>query len=227
MNNTVKAKSRNYRRKPPIVRNINLETIKGELYDIQEECYNVQYYIETDNDSLINALDGDEDEAMEFKVMFSDLCADCERMAEDLENEYIPECFDDFFVAIGAAEYGGGLLGFDECVQDYYGISLPCWGEENEASKRLMRLTKEQLLMAANICIKVFYSYVGLQDRYNSLKAAMDILKDQNTDYLKTVKNIEELYEEANTYGFEFYGNKAAQELDRVAKSLPDEAWLC
>ncbi len=63
-----------------------------------EECENIRWYTDSDdgNDSLINALDGDEDEAYEFKMAFADLCAECERMQEDLHEEWIPNCFDIF-----------------------------------------------------------------------------------------------------------------------------------
>ena len=40
-----------------------------------------------------------------------DLCAECERMLEDLNEEWISDCFDRFFVAIGASEDFGGKGG--------------------------------------------------------------------------------------------------------------------
>lgn len=97
---TKRFKAKQLRYKKPIVRNLNLETIRQELWDIQEECENVRWYCDTDKETLINALDGDEDEAYEFKMMFADLCAECERMSDDLSEEWVPECFDRFFVAV-------------------------------------------------------------------------------------------------------------------------------
>ena len=117
---TKRFKAKNLRYKKPIVRNLNLDSITQDLWDMQEECENVRWYTDSEDgeDSLINALDGDEDEAYEFKMAFSDLCAECERMFEDLREEWVPECFDIFFVAAGASDSGGGLLGWDAYDQD-------------------------------------------------------------------------------------------------------------
>jgi len=61
--------------------------------------------------------------------------------------------------------------------------------------------------------------------RYDQLKAAMDILRDQNTGYLQMVKRIEEVYEKANKCNF--YGwYPETTELSRLAESMPQEAWI-
>ena len=101
---TKRHKAIQMRYKKPIVRNLNLDFIRQDLWDIQEACEDVHWYTDSEdgNDSLINALDGDEDEAYEFKMAFADLCAECERMFEDLEEEWVPECFNIFFVTAGA-----------------------------------------------------------------------------------------------------------------------------
>lgn len=218
-----KAKALRY--KKPIVKDLNLETIQEELWEIQEACTDVQWYYDTDEDTLINALDGDEDEAQEFKMMFADLCAECERMAADLEEEYVPDCFNDLFVAAGAGEYAGGLLGWDAYEGDYFGIGCPpSWAEE-ESTKRIFRMTKKELIDATRACLRVLYSYIGLRHRYDCLKAALDILRDENTGYLQLVKQIEETYERAAADGFySWYGS--TRDFDRLLENLPPEAWV-
>ena len=74
---TKRIKAKNMRYKKPIAKDLNLSTIQEELWNIQEECENVHWFCDTDEETLINALDGDEDEAYEFKMMFADFCADC------------------------------------------------------------------------------------------------------------------------------------------------------
>lgn len=224
---TKRIKARNLRYKKPIVKNINLFAIKQSLDDIYEECCSVQWYFDSDDDALLNALDGNEDEEFEFKMMFADLCAECERMLSDLENCYVPMCFDDFFVAAGASEYGGGLLGWDSYEQDYFGIEATDSFAEQESRKRLERLKKSELVESAHACLKVLYAYLGIQNRYDNLKAAMDILKDENTGYLQAVKQIEECYEKANeeTMGFKYDYGKGVRELERLARNMPQEAW--
>ena len=143
---TKRFRAKQLRYKKPIVKNLNLETIQQELWDIREECENVHWYFDTDEDTLINALDGNEDEAYEFKMMFADLCAECEMMMNDLREEWIPNCFDRFFVAVGASESFGGLLGYDSYEQDYYGLSCEGVWAEDESRKALKRMTKDELI---------------------------------------------------------------------------------
>lgn len=230
MNMETKAmKAKNLRYKKPIVKNLNLDSIQEELWEIQEECEDVRWYSDSEDgtDSLINALDGDEDEAYEFKMAFADLCAECERMREDLQEEWVPECFDIFFVAAGAGEGFDGLLGFDEYEGDYFGIGGMDAFAEDEAKKKLKQMTKDNLIAAIRQCFKVYHAYIGLRNRYDSLKAAIDILKDQNTGVIQTVKEIERLYENVSKdrWSREEY-SKESWEWKRLTDALPQEAWI-
>ena len=222
---TKRKKAAALRYKKAIVKEISLDFIQQELWDIIEECTNVRYYFDSDDDTLLNALDGDEDEEHEMKMMFCDLCAECEQMQEDLEDAYIPQCFDDFFVAIGAGDCGGGLLGWDSYEQDYFGIDVSDSFAEQESRKRLSRLTKQEMIEAAHSCFKVYMAYIGLRNRYDSLKAAMDILRDENTGYLKVVKKIDEAYEKAEADHF-FRHKKSTKEFEELVNCMPDIAWV-
>lgn len=224
---TKRNKAKQLRYKKPIVKNLNLMNIRQELWDIQEACEDIHWYMDTDEDTLINALDGNEDEAYEFRIMFGDLCAECESMLEDLETEWIPDCFDRFFVAIEAGKDFGGLLGYDFYEQDYFGLSCSDVFAEDESKKTLKRLTKDDLIAASRQCFKIYQSFVALRYRYDCLKAAMDILRDQNTGYLQMVKQIEEAYEKADKESSGFrYSSKEEIELDRILKNMPQEAWI-
>ena len=70
---TRREKARLLRYKKPIVKEISLDFIQQDLWDIMEECENVRYYFDSDDDTLLNALDGDEDVEHERKMMFCDL----------------------------------------------------------------------------------------------------------------------------------------------------------
>lgn len=225
---TKRRKAEQLRYKKPIAKNLNLMSIKEELWDIRGECEDVHWYFDTDEDTLINALDGDEDEAYEFKMMFGDLCAECDQMSEDLEQEWVPECFDRFFVAIGAGEDFGGLLGYDAYEQDYFGLSYSDAFAEDESKKALKQLTKDDLIAAARQCFKIYHSYMALRYRYDCLKAAMDILRDQNTGYLQMVKEIESVYEKAEkeSFGFRYEWCEEVMKLDRILANMPQEAWI-
>lgn len=222
-------KAKQLRYKKPIVKNLNLDTITQDLWDIQEECENVRWYTESEDgaDSLVNALDGDEDEAYEFKMAFGDLCAECDQMRMDLEEEWIPECFDIFFVTTGAGDNYGGLLGYDSYEQDYLGISCTDAWAEDEAKKKLKQMTKDEMIAAARQCFKVYQAYVGLRNRYDNLKAAIDILRNQNTGYLQAIKEIERLYEAVSEdrWTRDEY-SKESQDWKRYTDALPQEMWI-
>lgn len=220
-------KARQLRYKKPIVRDLNLWQIKEELDEISEECDNVRYFWETDDETLLNAMDGDEDEAYEFKMMFADLCAECDQMREDLEDAYVPDCFDILFVAAGAGEFGGGYFGWDTYEQDYYGIDCTDDFIKGEGAQQLKRMTKDQIIECTHDCLKILYAYIGIRYRYDSLKAAFDILRDANTGRLKLIRKIDELYSEAEeeSYGFKWNTEKVKQ-LNAMFEALPQETWI-
>lgn len=222
---TRKLKAIQLRYKKPIVKDINLWTIQEELDEISYECDDVRYYWETDDDTLLNALDGDEDEAYEFRMAFADLCAECDQMREDLQNEYVPECFDLLFVAAGAGEHGGGYLGWDSWEQDYFGLNCTDEFVTGQAAKKLKQMTKDQIIECMGACLKVLYAYLGLRYRYDSLKAAFDILRDENTGILKITKKIDELYDQCEAERFYKY-SKPVKEFESLLEALPQEHWL-
>lgn len=226
---TRRQKARNLRYKKPIAKELNLNKITDDLLEIQEECENVRWYTDSEDgsDSLINALAGDEEEAYEFKMAFGDLCAECDQMMNDLQEEWVPECFDLFFVAVGAGESYGGLLGYDAYEQDYFGISCPDSWAEDEAKKKLKSMTKDEFIAAARQCFKIYQAYIGLRNRYDSLKAAIDILRDQNTGILQAVREIEELYDAASKKQERYAEySKEWRTFERYTDTLPQEAWI-
>lgn len=219
-----KAKQLRYRK--PIVKDLNLQSIQEQLWDIQEECENVRWFEDSDEETLIEALDGDEDEAYEFRMMFADLCAECEAMQNDLEEIWVPECFDIFFVTVGAGNEYGGLLGYDSFEGDYFGINdgSDSWAED-EAKKKLKQMTKDELIAASRQCFKVFQSYIALRYRYDCLKATIDILRGQNLDFLQTIKEIEKAYD-AMWDGRYINHGKEEIHFDTITNNLPQTAWI-
>ena len=222
-----KAKALRY--KKPILQNMNLDFIQEEIWEMEENIYDVQWFID-DNENLTAALDGDEDEAWEFKAAFSDLAAQLERFKEDLNNEWIPECFDELFPATGADCFGA-WLGWDSYEQDYFGLGPYVYTRERaqeEAEKRICRMTKKELLEAVGACLKVYTSYMALRYRYDCLKASLDIIREKNLERLKLIKAIEEQYikaeEESNH--FEFGYGQEVRKLDQMLDQVPQEYWI-
>lgn len=229
-----KAKAMRY--KKPIVRDLNLEVMEQNLYDMQEACSDVRYAFDGDDgDEIVSAMLGDEEEAYEFKMMFSSLDAEVDQFLHDLGDwewrDYIEEYYDLFMVNGKVADSYGGLLGWDSYEGDYFGLQ-DHYAEEyatDQVRKKLMKeLTKEKMLIVFQKCMKIFTQYVGLQYRYDCLKASMDILREQNASHLKAVKRINEIYDKANevSCGFQFLWKEEVTELDRLIESMPTEAFL-
>ncbi len=214
------------RYKKPIAKNLNLESIQSELYDMMEACEEIHWY-DNDIESLVNALAGDEDEAFEFKMEFTDLEAELEQFQTDLNDTYVGEYFDLLFPAAGAS-YSEGYLGYDEYEGDYYGLEPYEYAyAEQEAAKKLMKLTKKELLEAVAQSLKILHSYIAVRYRYDCLSAAIEILRGENMDKLKAVKAIEEQYEAANkdSYGFKDCSREVFK-LNDLLREIPREYWV-
>ena len=76
---------------------------------------------------------------------------------------------------------------------------------------------------------RIAVNFLSLRTRYDNLKAAMDILREQNTALLKQVKAIEDLYDATEAEGFSKYDFRRSENekaLDRLLNALPERAWI-
>lgn len=220
-------KAKQLRYKKPIVRGLNIEAIQSELWDMISACEDIHWY-DNDEESLVNALDGDEDEAYEFKMAFSDLEAELEQFQMDLNGEYISAYFDVLFPAVGA-RYAGGYLGYDQYEGDYYGLEPYEYSfAENEAAKKIMSLTKKEILEVVGQCLKIAYQYMAIRYRYDCLDAAIEILRGENMERIKIIKGIEEQYliADKSSDGFKWKYDKEVAKFDRMLQEVPQEYWV-
>lgn len=220
-------KAKQLRYKKPIATNMNYAFLCEELYEMEETITDVQWFAD-DEDNLVNALDGDEDEAYEFKMAFSNLAAEIEMFRDDLNNEYVPDCFDDLFPA-AEADYMGGYSGWDSYEQDYFGLQpFEYKYAEDEAEKRICRLTKKELLEAVGVCLRVYSQYVSVRYRYDCLEASLDILRERNMQVLKLFKAIEEQYDkaEAESMHFQYKYTDEVRKLNGMLDQVPQEYWI-
>ena len=205
--------------KRPMLDSLGFETIRQGLCDISEACSDVHWFIENDNDTLLNALDGDEEAEWEFKMAFAELETNAEILSEAIaersawDNNGFETTFNDCTVSLIGNRYK--TLGFDSVEEDYF--SLTDYEQKlayTEAGKRLMRLTKAEMLSTIGQCMGIALAFYDLQNRYDYLKATMDILRDENTSLLKIIKQIEEAYE------------TGSRTFDRLLGQLPDRIWI-
>lgn len=239
-------RARRLRYQRPACMSLNWQTIRDDLSTMGDDIYEAAWmdgaYI-----SLMDSFGEDEDSLTEeFRVAFGALSGEITQMWEDMreiedyQRELIffespdpeyddpPRFFDMFFPAIGLDDM---MMGYDIVEHDYFGIDP--WSEDaakKEARQRLKRLTKDQLLDLAGMCMNVARQYLSLRARYDGLNASINILKGRHEELLQVVKGIEELYDEAHrqTEGFqyEYHGREVLKKLDAALSDLPDRFWV-
>ncbi len=85
-----KEHTRALRYKRPALASLGYEALRQELWDISEACTDVHWFIERDDDTLLNALDGDEEAEWEFKMAFEPFPKKRTRKAEKKWNNPTP-----------------------------------------------------------------------------------------------------------------------------------------
>ncbi len=219
-----KATAQQLRYKKSIAKGFNLDDIRNELDEITESCDEVRWCVEGNEDELVEALCGDEEEAFEFRMLFSEVSFEAEKLYTAFDEEYITEYFDVFFAAVahGAVE----LIGYDSLEDDYFGMTRyeQEWGAK-EAGKRLMRLTKQELISCAHQCFGVATAFLNVRYKAEYLKAAMDVLQSKNHAYIEKVKGIEDLYEKADKDKWDEWA-ESVRLFDEALDAMPDRVWV-
>ena len=215
------------RYKKAILQQLNIYDITTDLEELAEVAYNVLYA--WDDDNLLEALDGDEEQVEEFKILAAELSSDCERLSEAIYYSGVDEHFDTFFVSLAMKDrpLQYRMLGYDTVELDYSELLNDYEEEiaEGEAIKQLKRMTKDELLKTAGKCFRVVLAYLDIREKVNSLGAVIDIITDENKAILDAVKNIESLYEEAEKTHFRPY-DKATEAFESTLRLLPDKLWI-
>lgn len=217
---------KNRRYKKPALADMSYDDIILSLSVIVEDCSDIHYALE-DDETLINALDGDEDEAWEFRMLFTALESEAYQLQEEL-NEFLmfeddaEQKFNDCSVALIGDRFRA--VGFDDFEEDYFALtSYDANLAYTEAGKRVMRLTKAQMLSEIGHTVGIILAYHNVKAKYDNLKSTIDILKDNNTSIIQQIKEIEQAYILAEADGFWGESNKA---FDNLIKDLPDLLWV-
>lgn len=227
------ANTRNLRWKRPALVSIGWDAMRTELDEIREACYDIHWFTDQDDETLINALDGDEDEAWEFRMAFSGLEASADQLYEAISENFgrwycedAEQEFNDCTVALIGNRYR--MVGYDSDEEDYYSLtSYDAELAQSEAGKRLMRLTKKDMISTIGQCVGILVAFLDLRQQYDYLKATFDILRDENTYMLKQVKEIEQAYLDAvTTDPYSREGAAARKRFDQLLDTLPARAWI-
>lgn len=217
-------RTRNMRYKRPALDTLGYDFMVDELYEIANACADVQWFVDNDRDTLLNALDGDDEAEYEFRMAFSDLSAKADQLHEAFQCWEIRDYFDDCTVALIGNRYK--TLGFDSIEEDYY--SLTGFEQElayTESGKKLMRKTKQEMISVIGQCLGIVIAFLDLRHSYDYFRATMDILRDENTSLLKIIKEIDNAYEAANNAEFSIY-KEECKRFDILVSNIPDKIWL-
>lgn len=221
-------KARLLRYRKPAVKDLNMWSIREQLTEIMEACDEVRYWFDAEDgyNTILCALDGEDDDAHEFKTAFVTLYDDCERMYNDLDETWIPDRFDLFFVGIQAGSETGDTWGFDEYESDYFPLSrFDTEAAERDAQRTLANLTKKELIDTAQVCFRVAFTFLALRSRYDDLKAAMDILREQNRALLDSIAEIEQAYDKADAAGW-YEWDPDVKAFAVLTNNMPDRVWI-
>ena len=219
---------RNLRYKKPALMDLGYFAITSKLDEIQEVCSEIHWAFD-DDETLINAFDGNEEDAYEFKMAFTEIEGEAYQLRERLEEQFgyedDPErAFDDCSVALIGNRYNA--VGCDDYEEDYYSLtSYETHLATTEAGKRIMRKTKAEMLSVIGQVLGIILAFQNVQMKYEYLKATIDIFRDSNISILQVIKTIEQKYADmfCDDYG---KSKRAEKEFDALAKELPDKYWV-
>ena len=214
-------KALNLRYKKAALAMLQAEQIYSEIDNVREECTDLEWAIE-DDETLLDVFDGDTDEIYEFRLSFNDLSNKCDNLICALNDSYVNEHFDDFFVGTLGRTYN--MIGYDYSEEDYYNLtSFEADLAQGVSGKRLMGLTKEKLISTAGQCIGIMMCFLDIRHKYDYLKATFDLLKDDRAAHIKSVRAVEDAYEEMQKNKDDY---ATIKRYDLFVDSLPSRVWI-
>ena len=219
--------SRNLRYKRPALSGLSYEDITNRLEDMQEACSEIHWAF-ADDDALADALDGNEEEAWEFKMLFGSLEAESYQLWEQITDQFgyavdDPErTWNDFSVALIGNRFN--VIGYDGYEEDYY--SLCSYEQElatSEAGKRVMRLTKAEMLSQIGQVLGMILAFQNIEIKYEALRATIDVLRERNTSIITQIKAIEAAYDKAQG---EPEWSRDWKAFNKLISELPEQLWI-
>ena len=208
---------------------MGFEFLRVELDDIRDACDTIHWWTDQDDETLLNALDGDDEDVWEFKLAFSHLEAKADELFETIHElcryeDDFGQVYDDCTVALIGNRYQ--TIGYDGFEEDYYALTGYEQGlAQTESGKRLMRRTKAEIISIIGQCFGILIAFLDLRQQYDYLKATFDILRDENTSMLQQVREIDAAYKALVTADWSAR-SEAEKKFDRLLSALPDRVWM-
>lgn len=214
------------RYKRPALESMGYETILAELQDIYDICEEMRW----SDEPTSPAMDGDGDEDLGYQEEFGALSDDAYRLMEQLQDsDYDAEGYDGMFDTCTVGLIGDRFetVGYDTVETDYFHL---CGYEQElaqrDSAKRLMRLTKADMITTIGHCVGVMMAFYDLRQRFDYLNTALNVTLGHNLDTLHKVRTIEDAYDAWCEDGCRNWGD-THRKLDSACQNLPDMMWVC
>ena len=215
--------------KKSMLAKMDLASVRDALYEIAEngDAYGYEY--------------GDEaGYYAEYKDQFDELAAQAGILQDSIDaaisekymDEYeFEEQWNDITVAMLGELYT--VLGFDCVEMDYYGILAPEeeWAQE-EARKRLERLTKAQMLDRFAFVWKVLILFYDLKAEHDCLVAIVEeldekgALLERKNDAIDRKNDAIDRKNDAIDRIYEDITGKSGEDFDAMLRTIPQRMWV-
>lgn len=158
----------------------------------------------------------------EYKEQFDDLSDGAYRLWDALDNsdysDYsLRDIWDDMTVAL--LGYQEKVLGFDQVEEDYF--SMLTFLEDaavQEAEKRLMRFTKEQLIKNFRKVLTTLVLFFDIKAAHDCLTSIVEELDERGAILERKNEKINRLYEDLT--------GANAKDFDEIIQSIPPRMWV-
>ncbi len=158
----------------------------------------------------------------EYKEQFDDLSDGAYRLWDALDNsdysDYsLRDIWDDMTVAL--LGYQEKVLGFDQVEEDYF--AMLCYLEDaavQEAEKRLMRFTKEQLIKNFRKVLTTLILFFDIKAAHDCLTAIVEELDERGAILERKNEKINRLYEDLTSAN--------AKDFDEIIQGIPPRMWV-
>lgn len=208
-------------KKKTLLESLGSDFLFDKLEEISDACFEVEEYLDND-ERLLDALDGNEDMAFEFKFLFADIRGGVDDLYNGImDYDFDRDLYDDCMV--GLIGEHGKIIGYDAYEQGYYELAtgLETTIAMEEAETRLMRLTKKDMIHSIRKAMSIFLATYDLMQKYDSLKSTIDILRGDAASIGEALRKANEMYDAAMD------GDKEAErQLDTMISALPDRVWI-
>lgn len=195
---------------------------KMSLSDMKEQLWEI-----SDNGDAYGYEWGDESGYYaEYKDQFDELSAQAGMMLEALDNiecewyidEYeAEEQWNDITVGMLGELYT--VLGYDSEELDYYNIlGYEEDMAQEEAIKRLSRLTKPELIKRMQYCLKMIVLFYDIKAAHDCLTSIVEVLDEKGAILERKNNEIDRIYEDIT--------GKNSDNFDAIVASLPQRMWV-